>query len=69
MAGADNHADTLSLLLQDLPKNKDTMETAKSANSIASAAIPAALTAQKVEQAPAQDPTVLLVCKAIASGD
>ena len=41
----------------------------KGANCIASAAIPAAHTAQVVEEASIQDPTVLLVCKALASGD
>lgn len=50
-------------------ENQDTMQTAEYANSIASEAMPAALAAQDIERAWAQDPTLLLVSEAVASGD
>jgi len=50
-------------------QNDDARESTEYAGSIASEAVPAALTPQQVEQASAKDPTSQLVHQAVASGE
>lgn len=69
IAGKENPADALSRLPVDPPEDQDAVETREYAFSIASEAVPAALTAREVERASEKDPTLQLVGEAITSGD
>ena len=69
IAGKENPADALSRLPVDPPEDQDAIETREYACSIASEAVPAALTAREVERASEKDPTLQLVREAITSGD
>jgi len=61
--------DALSRFPVGPAQDHDACESTEYACSIASEAVPAALTPQQVEQASAKDPTLQLVCQAVASGN
>ena len=67
--GKENVADALSRLPVGPAEDHDASETREYACSVASEAIPAALTPQEVERASEKDPTLQLVRQAVTSGD
>ena len=69
IAGKENSADALSRLPVGPAQEDDARESTEYACSIASEAVPAAHTPQKVEQASAKDPTLQLVRQVVTSGD
>ena len=69
ISGKENSADALSRLPVGPAQEDDARESTEYACSIASEAVPAAHTPQKVEQASAKDPTLQLVRQAVTSGD
>ena len=69
ISGKENSADALSRLPVGPAQGGDARENTEYACSIASEAVTAAHTPQKVEQACAKDPTLQLVGQAVTSGD
>ena len=69
ISGKENYADALSRLPVSPAQDCDAHESTEYACSIASEAVPAALTPHKVERASAKDPTLQLVREAVSSGD
>lgn len=68
ISGKENYADALSCLPVGPAQDHDTHESTEYACSIASEAVPAAVTPQQVEQASAKDPMLQLVHQIVASG-
>ena len=69
ISGKENSADALNRLPVGPAQDHDARESTEYACSIASEAVPAALTPQQVEQASAKDPTLQLVRQAVTSGE
>ena len=69
ISGKENSADALSRLPVGPAQDHDARESTEYACSIASEAVPAALTPQQVEQASAKDPMLQLVRQAVTSGE